>query len=222
MVHHFACNGGCAVSTGLGSHIDNDRPWLHGLNHLLGDELWGLLARNECSGYDDIHFLALLCKQRHLGLDKLLGHLFCVSSFALARLFYIDSQELGAHRLGLFGHCCPRVEDANNGSQVLRVSSGRQTSHPSTNHQRLRWRYTTRGSDLTTEEPAEVMGGLDDGSVASNIGHRAQSIERLSTTDDSRNRIESKHSSFPPLQSLQELLVHGWLDVAHQVRSLFQ
>jgi len=47
---------------------------------LFGDELWSGLSRNKGCGYDDIDFLALFGEQLHLGLDKLLAHLFGIST----------------------------------------------------------------------------------------------------------------------------------------------
>ena len=66
MGDNFIRDGSGNVAACLGCQIHSHRARLHGLDHVQGDQLGSLLARDEGSRDDDVHLLGLLPKQRRL------------------------------------------------------------------------------------------------------------------------------------------------------------
>ena len=64
--------------------------------YFIRDQLRCGSAGNECSCDNNIHITTLFHEQLHLGLDELLGHLFCVSTCSGTFLLDINLKELGS------------------------------------------------------------------------------------------------------------------------------
>jgi hypothetical protein len=98
-------------------------------------------------------------------------------------VFYLDVnfEKFGAHRFDLLLDGGTSIETPNNGSHVLGLSNGSQTSHTTTDDQDLGGGDFTGSGDLTGEEATKVVGGFNNRSVASNVSHGTKGIEDLSS-----------------------------------------
>lgn len=64
-----------------------------------------VLTWDKSSGDDDVDIQALLCKQLHLSINELLGHLFSVATLAFSRFLHVHPQWLGSQGLKLLQGC---------------------------------------------------------------------------------------------------------------------
>ena len=106
----------------------------------------------------------------------LLAHLLGV---AVARrrgrvhLGHLHGEEVGAHRLDLLGHLGRGHRSRGRWHRASGPCRSRRAL-PRRPLRRAPWRgHLAGGRDLAGEERAELVGGLDDGAVAGDVGHRA-------------------------------------------------
>ena len=71
----------------------------------------------------------------------------------------------------------PRIGGAHDGAEAARCTDGRQTGHARADDEHLGRRHLARRGHLPGEEPAELVGGLDDGAVAGDVRHRRQHVQ---------------------------------------------
>ena len=94
---------------------------------------------------------------------------------------HVNFKKLGAHRFDLLLDGSTGIESPDDGSHVLGLTDGSQTSHTTTDDQDLGGGDFTGSGNLTGEEATEVVGGFNNRSIASNVSHGAKGIEDLSS-----------------------------------------
>ena len=114
------------------------------------------------------------------GLGVAVGRLLC-SSTSTVRY----SPPIDLHLVGDLGSRVGRPDDrAEARGRADRGESGDAGARD----EHLGRRYLAGGGDLPGEEPAELVGGLDDRAVARDVRHRAQHVHRLGARD-ARHRV---------------------------------
>ena len=168
-----------AVAAVLGRQIDDHRTGRHGRYHVGGNQLGCRFAGNKRGGNDDVDFFGLSHEQRHFGIDKGLTHFLGITVGRVGVFFILEFQELATHGVDLLLHLGAGIEGTHNGAQRTGGTDGGQTGHPGTNHQHLGGRHLAGSGDLAGKEAAEFVGGFYHGTIAGNVGHGRQSIQRL-------------------------------------------
>ena len=132
-------------------------------------------------------------EQRHLRFDEFGAHRFGVPAGrpACFVLGEFEHQEVGPHALDLIRHFGANIESAHDRAQAASGSNRCQTGDAGTNHQDFRRWYLARRRDLSGKEAAEQPGGFNHGPIASDVGHRTQRIQLLSSANP-RDRIDRK------------------------------
>lgn len=92
----------------------------------------------------------------------------------------------------LIGNLGPGIGGPHDRTQTAGRADRGQPGHPGAHHQHLGRRHLARRGDLTGEEPAEAVRGLDHRAVAGDVGHRRQHIQRLGTRNP-RHRVHREH-----------------------------
>eukprot|EP00053_Salpingoeca_punica_P012955 m.116409 g.116409 ORF g.116409 m.116409 type:complete len:1093 (-) comp16076_c1_seq1:125-3403(-) len=217
VVVELAGLGQLAVAARLGRQINHHRAFAHAFHHVLGDELGRRLAGDERRGDDNVDLTALLGKQGHLGVDKLLGHLLGVAALARAAdvLKARHLQELAAERLDLLLDLWAGVEAADDRAHVLGRARGCQTGDTAADDEDLGRRDLARSGDLAGEEAAKLVGGLDDGAVAGDVGHGAEHVKGLGAAG-ARDAVHGKGRHALLGQRLDKALVLRREEHAHQ------
>ena len=207
-----------AVAPAFRRQIDNHTAGFHGFHHIGGDQLGRRLAGNQGSGDDDIHLFGLFREQRHLRLDELVAHLLGVAAATAAVLVVeIQHQELGSHAFNLFFHFQTGIKRPHNGAHAVRgADRGKACDAGPDYHDFRRW-YLASRRHLAGKEPPEVIGRLNHRAVAGNIGHGAQGVHLLGTTDAGQ-AIDGEGSNLFGRQLLQKLGILRWPQVADQER----
>ena len=150
------------------------------------------LPGNQRGGDDDVHVLRLLGEGRELGLLEALTHHLGVTADTGAFLLVIDGNELGAHRLHLFGDFRARVVGAHDGAEADCGTQRGETGDAGADDEDLGGRHLAGGRDLAGEEAAEVVSRLDDRAVAGDVGHGGQRIQLLGARDP-RHAVHGEH-----------------------------
>ena len=218
MVGYFARLCQLAVAAAFRRQIDNYTAGFHGFHHIGGDQLGSGLAGNQGGGDDDIHLFGLFREQRHLRLDELVAHLLGIAAAATTVLVVeIQHQELGAHAFNLFFHFQTGIKRPHNGAHAVCGADRSEASDAGPDHHDLCWRHLASRRHLTGKEPPEVIGRLNHRAVAGNIGHGAQGIHLLGTTDAGQ-AINGEGGNLFGRQLLQQFGILRWPQVADQER----
>ena len=171
--------GQLAVAALLGRHVDDDASRLHRLHHLGGDELRRGLAGNQRRRDDDVDLARLLRVHLALRLLEAFAHDLGVAAAARALFLVVDLHELAAQRHHLVRDLGARVVGAHDRAQVGGRADRREPGDAGAGDEDLRRRDLAGGGDLPVEEAAERVGGLDDGAIAADAGHRRERIHLL-------------------------------------------
>ena len=139
---------------------------------------------------------------------EVLAHLLGVAGRAGSGVLDLDPQELRAHRLHLLADLGAGIERPHDRAQAARGADRGQAGHTGADDQDLGRRDLARGGDLAGEERAELVGGLDDGAVAADVGHRAQHVQGLCPRD-ARNRVHGQGGDATGRQGADEVGVQG-------------
>ena len=127
--------GNLAVSSRLRCKIYNHAPLFHRGYHVLGDELWSRLARNQSRRNDDVNFFALVHEEAHFLLDELLAHYLGITTNASTVFLEGDLKELPSETFDLFSRSRTSVESSNNSTHATSCGNGGQTRNTGTNDQ---------------------------------------------------------------------------------------
>merc|ERR1719370_2560323 len=171
------------VAASLSCEVNNNASRLHVINHVFLDQDGSLLARNKGCSDHDINILALVVEQLHLCLDELLRHLLGITSLSAAVLLNLHLQELASHRLDLLLYSRPHIKAPDNGTHAFGLTHSCKTCYSTTNDKHLSWGHFPCSSDLSSEEPAKVVAGLDHSSVTRDVAHGGESVEDLRPRD---------------------------------------
>ena len=178
---NLICFGQFAISALFSGEIDNNAAILHRAHHVGRDQTRCRLARDQRRRNDDVDFLRLFGEQCHLGLDEFCAHGLGIAAFAGAVLIVIEieHQELGVHALDLFFYLGSSIEGSHDRAHALGSANCRKPRNAGAYDEHLgRWNLACC-CDLPGEKAAEVLCGLDDRSIAANVGHRTQCVHFL-------------------------------------------
>ena len=202
---HLAWHGVFTVATAHCRQVHNHRAWLHAVHHRFGNQFGRRLAWNRGGGDDDVHLTRLLGKQFHFCGNEFFRHHFGIAIAAASRLLWeVQFQELAAHGFDLLGHFQARVKCLNHRTQRISRTNSCQTCHTRTNHQHLRRRHFARSGDLARKETAKIMRRFNHGAIATDVGHRRQSIHGLGTRN-ARHHFHRQRGDVLCAQSLNQL-----------------
>lgn len=202
--------GSFAVPSRLGCQVNNDTTGLHDIEHVLRNELWRGLARNQSSRYNDVDILGLFFEQVHLGIDEFLAHFLCIATSTRSVFLELDFDELGSKGLNLLSRGGSCIESSHNSTHSTCRSNGTQAGDTSTNDQYFTRRDLPSSCYLASQKSAKHIGGFKNGFVASNVGHAAQYVKYLGS-GNAWNHIHRKASGFSSSNLVHKLLVLGRL-----------
>ena len=121
-----------------------------------------------------------------------LAHLLGVAVGRHLGLLRLDRTGTRRPATDLLGDLGPRVGGAHDGAQAAGRADGGETGDAGADDEHLGRRHLARRGDLAGEEPAELVGRLDDGAVAGDVGHRRQHVQRL-RAGDPRHGVHGQH-----------------------------
>ena len=142
-------------------------------------------ARDQGGGDDDVDLRRELAELGELLLAErgARGRGIAAGGGTVLRLLEGEEDELRAHRLDLLGDFRPHVEGIGDGPQAGRRADRGEPGHAGSHHQHLGRRHLAGGGDLTGEEAAEMVAGLDHGAVTGDVGHRGERVHLLGARD---------------------------------------
>ncbi|QTK80597.1 hypothetical protein AT6N2_C3088 [Agrobacterium tumefaciens] len=207
-----------AIAAALGGEVDDDRTRLHHRHHVGKPQLRGVAAGDQRRGDDDIHlrgefaeFLQLLLAEFRRGG----GGITAGRCTILLLVGKIEIDEFRAHGFDLLGHFRAHVEGISDRAERCGRADGGKTGNAGADDQHLGGRHLAGGRHLTGEEAAEIIAGLDDRTIAGDIGHGRQDVHLLGA-GDTRHHVHGDDVRAFLLRLFQKVLVLGGIEERDQ------
>ena len=127
--------------------------------------------------------MCLVGKKLHFSRNKFLAHNLGVTALTGAVFLEIKHKELRSHALNLFFSLWTRVEGSHNRTHGACRANRRKPCNAGSNDQHLGRRNFSCSRNLAGEKTAEMIGSLDHGAIAGDVGHGTQGVEFLCTGD---------------------------------------
>ncbi len=165
-------------------------------------------------------FARLLRVHLALGLLEAFAHHLGIAAAAGALFLVVDLDELAAERRHLVGYLRPGVVGTHDRAQVRGGADRGKPRHARARDEDLRRRNLSGRGDLAVEEAAERIGGLDDGAVAADAGHRRERVHLLGPRELARQAVDREHGGLLRGQLLHQRGVLGRPDEVDQHAAL--